>query len=59
MGRKKLSRTRIDLRVEPETPETLRKLAYQLGYVYDDTGSIAQLLDAIATGKIILTRIDK
>jgi hypothetical protein len=57
-GRKKLDRTSLHARVDPETPQNLRMIAEKLGYKYSDEGSIGQLFDAIAQGKIILLHQD-
>lgn len=59
MGRTKLDRSRVDVRVAATTRQTLIAVSSKLGYLYDGEGSIGQLLDAIATGKIILTVVDK
>jgi hypothetical protein len=51
MGRKKLDR--------PETVDRLKNLAAALGYQHGGQGSIAQILDAVAQGKIILVPTEK
>lgn len=56
-GRKKLNRENLHARVAPETATRLKEIAYKLGYVYNNEGSTGQLLDAIATGEVILTQI--
>lgn len=53
-GRKKLDRISLHARVDPKTPDKLREIAEKLGYTYSDEGSIGQLFDAIASGKILL-----
>jgi len=53
-GRKKLDRTNLHARVAPGTGDKLKEIAYKLDYVYDQEGSTGQLLDAIASGEIIL-----
>lgn len=53
-GRKKLNRANLHARVAPETAEKLKEIAHRLGYLYDAEGSTGQLLDAIASGEIIL-----
>lgn len=53
-GRKKLDRTNLHARVAPETPERLKNIALALGYLYNDEGSTGQLLDAIASGEVVL-----
>jgi len=56
MGRKQLNRTNLHARVAPETPEKLKEIALNIGYVYNQEGSTGQLLDAIAQGEIILIK---
>ncbi|GAB1541826.1 hypothetical protein NUACC21_44990 [Scytonema sp. NUACC21] len=53
-GRKKLDRTNLHARVALGTAEKLKEIAYALDYIYDGEGSTGQLLDAIASGKLIL-----
>ncbi|WP_373545189.1 hypothetical protein [Chamaesiphon sp.] len=59
MGRKKLDRQEFHARVAPETVDRLKNLAASLGYQHGGQGSIAQVLDAVAQGKIILVPTDK
>lgn len=54
MGRKKLDRDSLHARVAPQTAETLKDIAFKLGYIHGDEGSTGKLLDAIATGKVVL-----
>lgn len=54
MGRKKLDRSYIHVRVSPATPDKLKQIALLMGFTYADEGSIGQLLDAIAEAKIDL-----
>ncbi|WP_414552001.1 hypothetical protein [Anabaena sp. CCY 0017] len=54
VGRKKLHRESLHARVAPETSSKLKEIAYALGYIYNQDGSIGQLLDAIASGELIL-----
>lgn len=58
-GRKKLDRTNLHARVAQGTGDKLKEIAYKLGYVYDEEGSTGQLLDAIASGEIILIATKK
>lgn len=61
-GRKKLNRALFGARVAEHTPEKIKEIAIQLGYLYNGEGSPGQLLDAIASGDVILiqrTRLDK
>lgn len=53
-GRKRLDRTSLHARVAPQTVEKLKEIASKLGYIYDNEGSTGKLLDAIASGEIIL-----
>jgi len=53
-GRKKLDRTNIHARVDHETADKVKEIAQKLGYIYDGEGSTGQLLDAIASGDLIL-----
>lgn len=53
-GRKKLDRSNLHARVSVETTEKLKELAQRLGYIYNDEGSIGQMLDAIASNQLIL-----
>jgi hypothetical protein len=53
-GRKKLDRTNIHARVGIGTADKLKQIAQALGYIYDGEGSTGQLLDAIASGEVIL-----
>jgi hypothetical protein len=59
MGRKKLDRQEFHARVAPETVDRLKNLAASLGYQHGGQGSIAQVLDAVAQGKIILVPTGK
>lgn len=54
MPRQKLDRTNLHARVNPNTPEQLKKIAYSLGYIYDNEGSTGQLLDAIASNSHVM-----
>lgn len=53
MGRKKLERDRALVRVAASTPEKLKQMAYNLGYVYDLEGATGQLR---AGDRIIIPR---
>lgn len=54
MPRKKLDRTTILARVAAETPDKVKEIAASLGYIYDGQGSAGQMLDAIASGELVL-----
>jgi hypothetical protein len=54
MPRQKLDRVSLHARVDPQTSEQLKQIAYDLGYIYDKEGSTGQLLDAIASQKQVL-----
>lgn len=56
MGRKALNRKKLEARVAPETITIVKDVAYQLGYIYNNEGSIGKLLDAIALGEVTLTK---
>lgn len=58
-GRKKLDRTNLHARVAPQTGEKLKEIAYLLGYTHAGSGSTGQLLDAIASGELILIATTK
>ncbi|MBF2014842.1 MAG: hypothetical protein IGS23_06480 [Rivularia sp. T60_A2020_040] len=53
-GRKKLDRTNLHARVAQGTGEKLKEIAQLLGYTHSNQGSTGQLLDAIASGELIL-----
>ena len=53
-GRKKLYRVNLHARVEQGTGDKLKEIAQTLGYMYNEKGSAGQLLDAIASGELIL-----
>ncbi len=46
-------------RVDKNTPKKLKSIAEALGYIYDEEGSTGQLLDAIASGEILLVSTKK
>lgn len=54
MPRQKLDRASLHARVNPQTSEALKQIAYNLGYIYDGEGSTGQLLDAIASEQQML-----
>ncbi|MDJ0633995.1 MAG: hypothetical protein QNJ34_12465 [Xenococcaceae cyanobacterium MO_188.B29] len=49
MGRPKLDRVVLQVRVAANTPETLKKMALKLGYQWGAEGNTGKLLDAIAS----------
>ena len=51
MPRKKLDRGIINVRCDRATPEILKKIAKEKGFIYDSEGATGQLLDAIASGE--------
>lgn len=53
MPRKKLGRSSLHARVAPETPDKIKQIAFNLGFVYDNEGSTRQLLDAIANSEVV------
>ncbi len=54
MGRKKLARSVLNVRVDPNTPEWFKQKAFECGYSYNEEGATGQFLDAIADGKFVL-----
>ncbi len=55
MGRKPLDdRTQLSARVHEETPDALRKLAEDLGFLHGGKGSPGALLDAIARKEVLI-----
>jgi hypothetical protein len=57
-ARKKENRTAVLARIASGSPEKLKGIAFQLGYQHNNKGSIGKMLDAIASGKIILIKVD-
>ena len=49
MGRPKLNRTLLQVRVDPDTPKKLKQKALELGFVWGAEGNTGKLLDAIAS----------
>jgi len=58
-GRRRLYRESLHARVGSQTAEKLKEIAFKLGYVYDSEGSTGKLLDAIASGEVILIAVNK
>jgi hypothetical protein len=54
MARKPENRTQFSARVDAETPDVIKELAFKMGYLYDGDGSPGKLLDAIAKGEVKL-----
>jgi hypothetical protein len=54
MARKPENRTTFLSRVDILTPSKIKAIAESLGYVYAGKGSQGQLLDAIASGDVVL-----
>ena len=48
MGRPKLERTVLQVRLALSTPEKLKKIALQLGYQYGADGNTGKFLDVLA-----------
>jgi hypothetical protein len=59
MARKPENRTTILSRVDMDTPTKLQEIAKVLGYLYAGKGSQGGLLDAIASGELILIKSQK
>jgi hypothetical protein len=54
MARKIENRSQFSARVDTNTPEKIKALAFRMGYTYNKEGSPGALLDAIANGDVIL-----
>lgn len=59
VGRKKLNRTSLHARVNPETPGHLKEMAIKLNFTYVNSngeieGSTGKLLDAIAQSHFLI-----
>lgn len=54
MPRKKPNKTQLEIRVLPETPERLKKLAEKHGFIYANKGATGAFLDALATNPNLL-----
>jgi len=52
-------RTALGARVSAATPDKLKALAEALGYLYGGGGSVGKLLDAIASGEVLLVQVKK
>jgi hypothetical protein len=48
MGRPKLDRAVLQVRVNPNTPDKLKKMALELGFQWGDDGNTGAFLDALA-----------
>ena len=46
-------------RVDSQTPEKIKALAFALGYSYDNEGSPGKFLDAIASGELVVLKASK
>jgi hypothetical protein len=58
MGRHKLNRVRFPgCKVKPETLDSLRKTAIELGYVYGDGAAMGEFLDRVATLDLDLLKL--
>jgi putative NADH-flavin reductase len=58
-GRKKLNRTSLHARVDPETPDKLKQMAKELNFTYvspsgELEGSTGKLLDAIGRSQFLI-----
>lgn len=54
MARKPENRTQFSARVDADTPDKIKDLAHNLGYLYNGEGSPGKLLDAIASGELLM-----
>ncbi len=48
MGRPKLDRVVLQARVNPDTPDKLKKIALELGFQWGNNGNTGAFLDAIS-----------
>ncbi|MCC0178494.1 hypothetical protein I4641_16070 [Waterburya agarophytonicola K14] len=48
VGRPKLERDTLRVRVDPHTPNKLKKMALELGFQWGNNGNTGKFLDAIA-----------
>ena len=48
MGRPRLDRTVLQVRVAAHTPQKLKKMALEFGYQYGDDGNTGAFLDAVS-----------
>lgn len=53
MPRPKENRTQLRLAVAKNTVADLKHQAYNLGYIYNESGATGKYLDAIATSEIV------
>lgn len=58
-GRKQLNRKDFHVKVDPKTPPILNQKAHTLGFVYGKGGATGELLDAIASEKLVLVPQDE
>jgi hypothetical protein len=49
MGRPKLDRTVLQVRVDPDTPDKLKQMSLKLGFQWGDQGNTGKFLDAISS----------
>lgn len=54
MGRKKLDRSILNVRVDSNTPKWFKQKAFECGYSYNEEGATGQFLDAIAQEHFVL-----
>lgn len=54
MGRIALNKVKMGPRVNADTPDKIKEVAATLGYTFGGDGAVGELLDAIASGDIIL-----
>lgn len=54
MPRKKLNKVSSHFRVDERTPDELSRIAVTLGYIYGSGGAVGEMLDAIASGNLIV-----
>lgn len=56
MTRPKENRVKMLTRVDADTQPKVKETAKALGFTYNGEGSISKLLDAIASGEVILIK---
>ncbi len=54
MPRKKLNKVSAHFRIDEETPSELSRIAVTLGYIYGSGGAVGEMLDAIASGELLI-----
>ena len=58
MPRPPLNRISLSLRVDRDSANAFKAIAYALGYTYNGDGSPSQLVEAIAKGEVLVSKKD-